>query len=457
MKFINQAIKTYNEIGSRQGVAKSLIIRARIRLMLSDRDGAKDDLKRSFEYALLMDSKKLKLENLMLQSSIYKEENDSREAYDLYEMANAVKDSIFNEERSRHIDEYSILYETQKKEKEIVLQKADIERKNADLRQQKILSQALTGGIVVLAIFAGLIVFAYIQKRKINLKILQQKQEIEGKNRQLDLRNEEIETQRDLLFKQNQEITENIEYAKRIQTALLPSNEILDKHLKEHFVLYLPKNIVSGDFYWVKTVEQYTLVVVADCTGHAVSGAFMSILGISLLNEVVKEGVIDPAMLLKRLRTSIKTTLRQTNNPYDTRDGMDMALCIIDRNKKKLYYSGAFIPLIVIKGNEIFEYSPDKMPIGIFPVEKEAFTNHTIDLDGTECIYMFSDGFYDQFGGANFKKFKRENLQLALLENHKLPMDEQREILTQRFEDWKGEIHQFDDVLVMGFRVAGLI
>jgi len=393
----------------------------------------------------------------MLQSSIYKEENDYREAYDLYEMANAVKDSIFNEERSRQIDEYSILYETQKKEKEIVLQKADIERKNADLRQQKILSQALTGGIVVLAIFAGLIVFAYIQKRKINLKILQQKQEIEGKNRQLDLRNEEIETQRDLLFKQNQEITENIEYAKRIQTALLPSNEILDKHLKEHFVLYLPKNIVSGDFYWVKTVEQYTLVVVADCTGHAVSGAFMSILGISLLNEVVKEGVIDPAMLLKRLRTSIKTTLRQTNNPYDTRDGMDMALCIIDRNKKKLYYSGAFIPLIVIKGNEIFEYSPDKMPIGIFPVEKEAFTNHTIDLDGTECIYMFSDGFYDQFGGANFKKFKRENLQLALLENHKLPMDEQREILTQRFEDWKGEIHQFDDVLVMGFRVAGLI
>jgi len=270
--------------------------------MLSDRDGAKDDLKRSFEYALLMDSKKLKLENLMLQSSIYKEENDYREAYDLYEMANAVKDSIFNEERSRQIDEYSILYETQKKEKEIVLQKADIERKNADLRQQKILSQALTGGIVVLAIFAGLIVFAYIQKRKINLKILQQKQEIEGKNRQLDLRNEEIETQRDLLFKQNQEITENIEYAKRIQTALLPSNEILDKHLKEHFVLYLPKNIVSGDFYWVKTVEQYTLVVVADCTGHAVSGAFMSILGISLLNEVVKEGVIDPAMLLKRLR-----------------------------------------------------------------------------------------------------------------------------------------------------------
>ncbi|MGB4536132.1 MAG: hypothetical protein WBI34_08195, partial [Tenuifilaceae bacterium] len=233
MKFINQAIKTYNEIGSRQGVAKSLIIRARIRLMLSDRDGAKDDLKRSFEYALLMDSKKLKLENLMLQSSIYKEENDYREAYDLYEMANAVKDSIFNEERSRQIDEYSILYETQKKEKEIVLQKADIERKNADLRQQKILSQALTGGIVVLAIFAGLIVFAYIQKRKINLKILQQKQEIEGKNRQLDLRNEEIETQRDLLFKQNQEITENIEYAKRIQTALLPSNEILDKHLKE--------------------------------------------------------------------------------------------------------------------------------------------------------------------------------------------------------------------------------
>ncbi len=457
MGYIERAKEKYEEIGDRQGVAKSLLTMAGIKLSIKDIVSAKKLAFESLRIASSIKVKRVELEALNILTLVYKEEGKFEKAYEYLAKAAHLNDSIYNEEKSRQIAELNTLYETQKKEKEIVKQKAELEKKNADLSHQRTLLRSLLGGVMALIIIIALVVYAYIDKRRVNQQIVSKNQVIELKNKELDLRNEEIESQRDQLLKQNKEITDSIEYAQRIQTALLPPKDFISKELGDHFILYLPKNIVSGDFYWVKTIDNYTLIAIADCTGHGISGAFMSILGISLLNEVVKEGVFDSASLLNHLRASIKLTLRQTNNPNDARDGMDMSMCIVDRKKKKIQYAGAFIPLIIIKNNEIKEYTADKMPIGVFPVEKECYTNHEIEIDGSEYIYLFTDGYYDQFGGDDYKKFKRQNLQSLMLDVQKLPMSEQKDILAEKFEEWKGKNQQFDDVLVMGFTVSGMV
>jgi serine phosphatase RsbU (regulator of sigma subunit) len=454
MVYIERAKEKYEEIGDRQGVAKSLLTIAGIKLSLKDLAGAKKLAFESLRIATSIKVKRVELEALNILTAVHKEEGEFEKAYEYIVKATHLKDSIYNEEKSRQIAELNTLYETQKKEKEIVKQKAELEKKNADLSHQRTLLRSSFGGLVALVIIIALVVYAYVDKRRVNRQIVLKNKVIELKNQELDIRNEEIESQRDQLLKQNKEITDSIEYAQRIQSALLPPRDFIEKELGDHFILYLPKNIVSGDFYWVKTIEDYTLIAIADCTGHGISGAFMSILGISLLNEVVKEGTFDSASLLNHLRASIKTTLRQTNSPNDARDGMDMSMCILDRKKKKIQYAGAFIPLIIIKNNEIIEYTPDKMPIGVFPVEKESYTNHEIEMDGSESFYLFTDGYYDQFGGNDYKKFKRQNLQSLMLDLHRLPMNDQKDVLAKKFEEWKGNNQQFDDVLVFGFSAS---
>jgi len=281
---------------------------------------------------------------------------------------------------------------------------------------------------------------------KTNEEIMQQKEEIEAQR-------DEIEAQRDHIFKQNEDITQSIEYAKRIQTAVMPKKNEIDAILPEHFVLFKPRDIVSGDFYWMGKKSNKIIVAAADCTGHGVPGAFMSMLGISFLNEIVNgDNETKPSLILNRLRYLIKSTLSQTGKEGESKDGMDIALCVIDLESKSLEYAGAYNPLYLIRNGELIETKADKMPVGIHLAEKDSFTNSFLSFEKGDCIYLFSDGYVSQFGGEYGRKYMAKPFKKMLAIISEKPMETQCEMLEQEFEEWRGFNPQVDDILVIGIR-----
>ncbi|MCK5028522.1 MAG: SpoIIE family protein phosphatase [Bacteroidales bacterium] len=267
-------------------------------------------------------------------------------------------------------------------------------------------------------------------------------------------RTEEVVKQKDEIADKNRSITDSIEYAKRIQTAILPSQELVEEILPEHFILFRPRDIVSGDFYWMAKKENLLVIIAADCTGHGVPGAFMSMLGVSFLNEIVNTNEVTTAnVILNNLRADIKKTLGQEGKEGEAKDGMDIALCIVDFDNLKMQYAGAYNPLYIYRDNELMEIKADRMPIGIWVKEKESFTNNDIDLKKGDVFYIFSDGFQDQFGGEDGQKYKTKNYKKLLLEIHQKPMAEQREILDTTVDKWRGKWEQVDDIIIVGIRV----
>jgi ligand-binding sensor domain-containing protein/serine phosphatase RsbU (regulator of sigma subunit) len=263
----------------------------------------------------------------------------------------------------------------------------------------------------------------------------------------------EIEKQRDQIAIQKKEITDSIEYAEKIQTAVLPKTEFIDKLLNEYFILFKPRNIVSGDFYWINSIGGKIILVAADCTGHGVPGAFMSMLGISILNEIVSQKQrIEAGNILDTLREHLTRTLWQTGQEEDAKDGMDLALCLIDPSTQILQFAGAYNPLILIRDDEVIVYKADRMPVGFHFGEMPPFTTQKINLLKGDCIYLFSDGYADQFGGPEGKKFMSLTLRNLLLELSPLPMSEQKIRLNETIENWKGINEQVDDILLIGIR-----
>ncbi len=278
---------------------------------------------------------------------------------------------------------------------------------------------------------------------------------------QVEERTKEIKQQNLIIEEKNKDITDSINYAKRIQDSIFPSEEEINIFLKDWFVFFQPKDIVSGDFYFVEKIKnnngtEVIGVAVADCTGHGVPGAFMSMLGTNILRQSLNEtSVNSPGDALDYLNENLNISLRQ-NSDRQVRDGMDIGFAVIDLLNMKLYFAGANNPCWIIRksGNayELNEIKANKQPIGFFE-NAQSFTNHQIDLQKDDCIYLFSDGYSDQFGGELGKKFKRKNLENKLIEIAHLPMKEQKKIIAQTFYQWKGEYSQTDDVCVIGIKV----
>lgn len=322
---------------------------------------------------------------------------------------------------------------------------------------QSILFYVLIGlGIIILFTF---IVIVRERKLRHDKKILEQKvkertQKIEHQKFEIEEQRDEIMAQRDEIFKQKEDITDSIEYASRIQKAVLPLKDHFNKAFPEHFILYKPRDIVSGDFYWIGENEDKIYFTAGDCTGHGVPGAFMSMLGISSLNEIMAARKNPTAArMLELLREKIKFSLHQTGKSGEAKDGMDMALCVIHKKEQMLEFAGAFNPLYLIRNNELTKYKADRMPIGIYYAEKEKFTNHKIPYEIGDCLYMFSDGYVDQFGGPNDEKFKSKRFKKLLLDVHQKPMKEQLEILDRTIIDWTGDRQQVDDIIVIGIKL----
>jgi serine phosphatase RsbU (regulator of sigma subunit) len=286
-----------------------------------------------------------------------------------------------------------------------------------------------------------------------NEKVLEQKvvertEEVVKQKEEIELKTKELE----ILFKQ---VTDSIHYAKRIQEAILPPNNLVKQILPESFVLYKPKDIVSGDFYWIDKKNDWCYFAAVDCTGHGVPGAFMSIVGYNLLKDILKNtDSIQPSIIMDKMNDGVANTLHtNTTSGKQTKDGMDMTLCALNYSTLELQFSGAFNPLYIIRGNELIQYKADKFPVGMFIGEKQNFTNHTIQLQKGDSIYIFSDGYADQFGGPRGKKFMTGNFRQLLSDVSKLPIERQKTMLNQTIEEWRGNLEQVDDILIIGVKV----
>jgi serine phosphatase RsbU (regulator of sigma subunit) len=262
-----------------------------------------------------------------------------------------------------------------------------------------------------------------------------------------------LEKQKKQLEKSSEQIHSSLVYASRIQSAILPALDIENHLFLKNFILFKPRDLVSGDFYWFKNFGRVSVIAAADCTGHGVPGSIMSMLGISVLNEIVnRRNLTMPGQILNELRASIKNSLKQNGERGQSQDGMDIAFCSINIETKTLYYAGANNPLWLFRNDELIEFKPDRQPVGIFFNEKP-FNDYTIQLQEKDVFYIFSDGFHSQFGGNGLIKYKSKRFKEFLFENYRKPMDQQKSILENEFDTWKGEHQQTDDVLVIGLKL----
>lgn len=381
-----------------------------------------------------------------LMKELYLKKGDYKNAYMMQELFFTMQDSVNSQSIKETSLQKQFQYEYEKKliadsikiaEKDKV-NKAELSVKDEQIKRQTTQRYALFGGVMILLIFGG---FTY--KR---YKVSQGQKKI-------------IEEQKEIVEIKSKEITDSINYAKRIQDAILPSSTELKKHLKDGFVLYLPKDIVAGDFYWMEVLKDSILLAAADCTGHGVPGAMVSVVCNSALNRAVGEfHLTQPAEILDKVRELVIETFEQSGEEMEVRDGMDISLVKFGRNlvlDSAIEWAGANNPLwIARKGSsELLEYKPNKQPIGRH-FKQDPFKNHTIELQKNDTIYLFTDGYADQFGGDKGKKMMYKPFKELLLSIQDKTMDEQKIELEQFFMNWKGELEQVDDVCIIGVKLS---
>ncbi|MBI5219418.1 MAG: SpoIIE family protein phosphatase [Bacteroidia bacterium] len=388
--------------------------------------------------------KNIELQNNALEVlfELYSKQGDYKNAFIYHVQYKRINDSIYNAEKTKQITEVEAKYQNEKKQKEIELLNKDKELQKIEVRSQKFQKYAFIGGFVLMLLLAVVILRSYREKRKANILLENQKKE--------------IEKQKEHIENIHEDLTDSIRYAERIQNAVLPREQYIKEKIQgEFFILFKPRDIVSGDFYFVEKRKNWLLVTVADCTGHGVPGAFMSMLGISFLNEIIAKDEIQSAShVLNELRQYVIHSLQQKGIEGEQQDGMDIAFIALNTETSMLEYSGANNPLYIIPAekNEITEIKADKMPVGIYQ-EMHPFKNNIIKINKGDRLYIFSDGYIDQFGGENHRKFLPKRFKESLLQIAHLHMHEQKETLDKIIENWKGENDQIDDITVMGIKI----
>lgn len=463
---------------------------------LKNFEKAEDYLNKAVDISKVIGSKNNLRYAYKYLSRLYYKKADYKSSIEYLNTSAKYKDSIFNEEKSRQFAEMQTRFETEKKQKQIEIQNLELTQQDLEINKKQFIIYGTTAGFILMVLLALISYNSYRQKKKANLIILYQNSSLEQANEEISTQRDEIETQRDMLENQrdvlenqNIKITASIQYAKYIQQAVLPSQVNLDALLNDYFVLFKPKDIVSGDFYWAAKVKTTLILAVSDCTGHGVPGAIMSMLGISFLNEIVRKKEITKASdVLNHLRDSIVEALQQKGVTDEQKDGMDISIITIDlknSNGKLLtdsdnvtfpaQWAGANNSIYIItpldnsgitrfeneltsskiiksSNSALVKIKPDKMPISIYRHMHE-FTNHEFTLYKNDKIYLMSDGYADQFGGPNANKFLSKNLRQLILENCQLQMNEQKINLENRLTDWMGNEEQIDDITVVGLKI----
>jgi serine phosphatase RsbU (regulator of sigma subunit)/Tfp pilus assembly protein PilF len=449
---LNEIGKDYHELGK----LKKAIFYSKGALNIAQNIGARELERDAYEALYKM----------------YEKSGNKNEAYYYYKNHIELRDSLINEETKNKDIRNELNFEYKKqhftdsleqvRKDDIALQKIEKEKVKTDA--QKKLTYTFSIAFIIMLVLSIFIYKEYKAKKKSNKIILEQKKEVENQNQ--------------IINEKNKEITDSINYAKSIQTALLTEDAEWEKISKDYFVYLKPKDVVSGDFFWAFNNDEKNISVwtAADCTGHGIPGAFMSMLGIGFLNEIVIEsGITKPSEILNNLREKIINALSQKNVDTQQRDGIDMAICVLDKSNNELYYSGANNPLYIITKNEttikelasldtktfkikdddfqLFEIKADKQPVGFFTGDKHPFNALKIKLATEDRIYVFSDGYADQFGGEKGKKLKYKPFKEILLSISSKKMVKQKVELETFFNQWKGSLEQIDDVCVIGVQI----
>jgi len=374
-------------------------------------------------------------ENLIELIEVLKEQNKFKEALTWQTALIKIEKEIYDLEKIQKVKRIEGQLKLAEKEKIIAQGEADLKASELIGQQAKTRNTWMYGIVIIVCLLLFFIIFIFVKTKKLNSTIRHQKKEVEIKSENL----EEALTN----------IHDSLEYSKLIQKAMLPSPEVLQRSFKDHFVLYEPKDIVSGDFYWLHQTETVTIIAVGDCTGHGVPGAMVSMVCHEALNKTVKElGIYKPGEILDEVRKMVIKTFEKSKD--NLHDGMDICLCAINNNS--LSYAGAHNPLWILRGNDIIVTKGDKQPIGNFDLQ-QPFTTHDLELEDRDKIYLFSDGYADQFGGEKGKKMKSANMKKLLLTIKNEPMMEQRSSLKSAFDRWKGDLEQIDDVCIIGIKI----
>lgn len=432
LQYYIKSLAIKEEIGDTKGIASGYINISEVYRDLKNFEKAVIYSEKGVKIAESIRAKDFMIDGYRAAAEACKGLGNFIKATEYYEKLNALKDSLYNENTTRKIAEMQEKYESEKNQQLLELQQEKLASADErDARKNLYIGAAIVS-VLVLIVLVIMFYRNYTHKRITSEKLAETNLIIERKNK---------------------DITDSIKYALRIQKAILPDTQVIQDTIPDHFIYYNPRDIVSGDFYWFHRFDNVLVLASADCTGHGVPGAFMSMICVQLLNQVVNESKIhSPQLALAGLDKGVKTALHQSGADSST-DGMDIALCEINLEKRSIQYSGAFRPLYLVRKGELIEYAANKFTIGGHIDREKKFNGHTIDLQAGDCVYLFTDGFPDQFGGPNGKKFMLRNFKKLLLDIWKLPMSEQKKKLETTFLDWKGQFEQVDDILVIGMKV----
>jgi len=448
-EFLLKSLKTHEKTGNTQGMAIAMQSAGDCYFKLGDYEKALQYFTNSVKLAAETGAINTERDSYYGMYQIYKKRNNTSLALKYHEEFVRLNDSLTVQEKNEDINTVKMQFELEKQEAElkqkakaeqekilaIAEEKERAQRLETEIADQKKLTiiYISIGGLILVAVFSAFLFSRFqITKRQKNI-IERQKQEVDEKHKQ---------------------ITDSINYAQRIQAAILPSESDVQKLLSESFVYFHPRDIVSGDFYWINETNGSVILAVGDCTGHGVPGGFMSMLGNSFLNEIIIEkNITEPAQILNSLREKIMSALKQTGSNAESKDGMDIVLCRLDKNTLLLTYAAANNDFYLVRQNMLTEMKADKMPIGYQSDVYTSFVQHEVRLQKNDSVYLFTDGYADQFGGPSGKKFKYQQLEKLLSEISTLSTDLQKEKLENAFVEWKTNYEQVDDVCVIGIKI----
>lgn len=450
LEFYQKSLAIYEDNNAKKGVGSVLTNMAKTYLEQGNFKEAEKCVNESLAIAKELGFPPDIMESAKIFSITSKQKGNWKKAMEMYELFIEMKDSLGNEDNRKLAIKQNLQYEYEKKtiadsivtaeEKRVT--DAQIMTQKAQLDQEAIKRNVLYGGLGALLLF-GLFMYNRV-------KITQrQKSIIEDQKKEVESQKEIAEFQKELVEERNKQITDSIIYAKRIQKAILPPDTRVQEYLKDYFILYKPKDIVAGDFYWMEKKQNILLFAAADCTGHGVPGAMVSVVCNNGLNRSVREyGIVDPGKVLDKTRDIVIEEFSKSEE--NVVDGMDISLCAIENNVLK--WAGANNPLWIIRNEELIEIAPDKQPIGKYAFP-EPFTTHEMEIQKDDIIYIFTDGLQDQFGGEKSKKYKAKRFKNLLLSIVKEPLQHQQKIIDEAFEDWRGDLEQIDDVCIIGVKI----
>jgi len=476
-----ESVRIKTEIKDEQGLSESFQYLSDLYIKLDSVTNDHSYLKKALEASLNSYDYANKINALYFKNKavgnlymIYAKMGDYKKAYDYAVEYIANTDLMFTEEKTKSIREMTTKYETEKKQLLIDAMEKQKLLDDKKIQNQRIIISSFVIGLLLILVFSTVILFILSKLKAANKRLSSQNIEIKEQNTEILLQKEEIMAQRDeietqkfkieklyntaleqkyIVEKQKQRIDDSIKYAQRIQAAMMPPTDLFSSVFADYFILFKPKDVVSGDFFFLKQYKNYIFLAAADCTGHGVPGAMMSMLSIAILNELLKEPKItDSAQLINQMREKIKFSLKQSDGNDEQLDGLDICFATIDTNTNTLDYTGAYNPLWIFRDNELIELAADRMPVSYYILEKP-FTNKTIQLKKNDILYLFSDGYSDQLGGEHNTKFSVKRFKTLLGSICKLEFEEQKNQLEAELKTWSNQNVQLDDILIIGTKI----